>query len=208
MIDAEFLGAQEDLVDLMNTSFMGSSTNGLEVSIDSTTTYAGISRGSAAYFEASETNHNGALTRAGLLNIHETARDNDKGAHTTLILCPHNQATNYVQLTGEPNAQNSSVRVELGLVGGGRLDLAPSVRNWAFMGIPIIPLPDFSNTVFLGLDTNPIRVGPKFGLMVRREFDVRGPQMSGDDDVYEVSTAASLINHLPRTDWKLNGVTA
>jgi len=121
---------------------------------------------------------------------------------------PHNQATNYVQLTGEPNTQNSSVRVELGLVGGGRMDLAPSVRNLAFMGIPMIPLPDFTNTVILGLDTNPIRVGPKFGLSVRRDFDVRGPQMSGDDDVFEVSSASTLINHLPRTDWKLTGVTA
>jgi len=208
MIDAEFVGAREDLVDLMNTSFMGSSTNGLEVSIDSTTTYAGIARGSAAYWESSETAHSAVLSRTGLLNIHETARDNDKGAHTTLILLPHNQATNYVALTGEPNAQNSSLRVELGLVGGGAMDLAPSVRNLSFMGIPIVPLPDFTNTVILGLDTNPIRVGPKFGLSVRRDFDVRGPQMSGDDDVYEVSTAATLINHLPRTDWKLTGVTA
>lgn len=204
----EFLSTRDDLRDLMNTGLMSTSNAGLLVAIDSTTTYAGQARGSATWFEATETNHNGALTRAGLLNIHETCRDNDKAGVTSVILCPENQATNYLQLTGEPNAQNSSIVAEVGMFGGRGMDLAPDPRRLSFMGIPIVPLPDFDNDTFAGLDLRMTPVGPSWGLSIRRPFEMRGPDMSGDDDVYEISTAVALICHNPKTQWKLIGVTA
>jgi hypothetical protein len=207
-IQNEFAAGFEDIRDLVNTSFMGG-TYGLELAVDDGATYAGIARGSAAYFECSNTNQNGALTRAGLLNTHEAARDNDKGGGPTfLILVPHNQLTNYLQLTGEPNAQNSSVRVEFATVGGGRLDLAPAHTGLSFMGSPIVGLGDFTNTTWLALDLRMTRHGPNVGIKTVRTFDIRGPDMAGDDDVYELSHASACIVHMPKLCWKLEDVTA
>lgn len=208
MIEQEMSGAREDIVDVMNTGFMGTSNAGLLTAISDDLTYGGISRGSAAYFESTDTNHNAALTRVGLTNVIETAEDNDKGAVTSVILTSRNQVTNYTNLAGEPNTENSSISVELGLVGGGRLDLGYNVRALSFQGIPIISIPDFSDTDWAGLDLRMTRVGPSWGLSIRRPFEMRGPQMSADDDIWELSAAAALVCHQPKTQWKLTDVTA
>jgi len=206
-LDNEFIAGFEDLRDLVNTSLMQSSY-GLELAVDDASTYAGIAQGSYTWFAAKVTNHNGALTRAGLLNIHEASRNADYGGNTSVVLCAHNQLTNYIALTGEPNVQNSSVRVELGLVGGGAMDLAPRYDALSFMGAPLVGLPDFTSTIFMGMDLRNVANGPNLGRFTARPFDIRGPQMVGDDDVYEMSTATGLVLHSPKLCWKLEGVTA
>jgi len=208
LMDGEMTGGFADVADVLNVGFMGSSYAGVEAAVSSTTTYGGISRGSAGYWEATATNHNGALTRTGLLDVQEACEDNDKGGKTSLIVTARNQVTNYVQLTGAPNAANSSIRVELGLVGGKSLDLAPRVDSLGFMGAPIVGMPDWTNEVWVGLDLRPVNGLPNWGLSIRREFDVRGPQMSADDDLYEMSCAMALICHQPKWNWKLYDVTA
>jgi len=208
VISNEFTGGFEDIKDAVNTGFMGASNNGLEVAIDSTTTYAGQARGSAAWFESKETAQSAALSRAGLINIMEASHGNDFGGKTGIILTPLNQVSNYIYLTGEPNAENSSVRVEMGTAGGGRLDLVPDAAKATVGGIPVVPIAEFTTTIWMGLDIRPTKLGPNLGKSVRRRNEVRGPQMSGDDDVYELSTALTPIVHMPKRCWKLTGVTA
>ena len=205
-IDNEFMAGFEDLRDLVNTSFM-QSTYGLEQIIDDANTVGGIAQGTYTGFAASVTNHNGVLTRTGLLNIDETCRDSQGGA-ANVILTAHNQLTNYSALTGEPNAQNSSLSVELGLVGGGSLDLAPNHGGLSFKGAPIVGLNDWTDTIIMGLDLRRTKSGPNIVQFSVRDFDIRGPQMSGDDDVYEMSTARGLAVHRPALCWKLEDVTA
>ena len=43
--------------------------------------------------------------------------------------------------------------------------------------------------------------------VTHRQMEVR-PDQSGDDDVYQVSTAGTLVCHLPLTQGKSTGVTA
>lgn len=205
-LDNELMASFEDVRDLMNTSFMAS-TYGLELMVDDGSTNAGIAQGTYTWWAGQVTNHNGALTRAGLLNIHEKARDT-YGGKTDLILTAHNQATNYIQLTGEPNAQNSSVTAELGLIGGGALDIAPSHMGLSFMGAPIVPLQDWTDTIWLGLDLRRTKTGPNVFQAIARDFDIRGPQMAGDDDVFEVSSARLVGVRRPQLCWKLEDVTA
>jgi hypothetical protein len=207
IIDNEFLGTQDDIRDLMNVSFLGSSYSGLEVAIDSATTYAGIARGSAGYHESSETAHNAALTKAALADICETSEDNDKGGHTDIILAPRNQLTNYDALTGVPNAANSGFRSIAGDLSRG-FDVSAKPTMLSFQGHPMVGIPDMTNEVICGLDLRQTKIGPNWGLSINRDFDVRGPDMSGDDDVYEVSCAGALICHLTKYNWKLTGVTA
>lgn len=206
LIQNEFLGTTEDLRDLATTSAMGS-TYGLEVAVDSTTTYAGISRGSAAYFESSETAHNATLTMAGLANITEACEDNDKGGKTGLILTARNQLTNYMAFSGTPNTANHSFRSNAADLNK-PFDIQPSTMNLTFQGIPIVGLPDWTDEVWMGLDMRPTRVGPNVGISIARDFEIRGPDMAGDDDVWEVSTAFAVIVHSPKLCWKLTGVTA
>jgi hypothetical protein len=205
MVTQEFIGAQEDIVDVFNTGFMGASNAGLQVSVDSTTTYAGISRGSAAYWESSEAAVGGAGTLAALA---EVIRDNDKGGLPGVWLTAVNQVTNYIRLMGVVAAANAAPRVEMTLAGGGSLDIGPSPVQTAFQGAPFIGLPDFTNTVQVALDTRMTKVGPKNGISIRRPFELRGPDMAADDDVWEASSAAALINHMPKLDGKNTGVTA
>jgi len=197
VIEQEFALGFADIQDLVNTTLMGSTNSGLEVAIDSGSTYAGIARGSAAYWESTETALGGALTRAGLLNLHEAIRDNDKGGRPGLLIGPHNQWTNYAQLAGEPGAANNSVRV----MGSGNYDIAPSTAS--FMGLPFASVGDFTDTVIAMLDIN----AGQWALKIRRPFEVRADQ-SGDDDVYQLSTASCLICRSPKRHGKLTGVTA
>ena len=82
-IDNEFVAGFEDLRDLMNTTFMAS-TYGLELIVDDGSTYAGIAQSTNAHWLPTVTNQNGALTRAGMLNTDEAARDNDKGGRPSI----------------------------------------------------------------------------------------------------------------------------
>jgi hypothetical protein len=207
LIANEFISTTEDIRDLMNTSFMGSSYSGLEVSIDSGTTYAGIARGSAGYWESTETAVGGALTKASLANAMEGAEDNDKGGKISLLLAPRNQLTNYGTFAGTPNTQNHNFRATVGDLRAG-FDIEAPTTSLSFQGVPIVGVPDMTNTIWLGLDLRQTEVGPNFGLSTRREFEIRGPVISGDDDVWEVSSAAALICHKPKLCWKNTGVTA
>lgn len=207
LIANEFISTTEDIRDLMNTSFMGS-TYGLELAVDYGSAYAGITRnGSAGYFEATETAVSGALTKASLANAMEGAEDNDKGGKISLILCPRNQITNYMAFIGTPNTSNHNFRASVGDLRGG-FDLESTTTSLTFQGVPIVGLPDMTNTVWLGLDLRQTPVGPNLGVSTRRQFEIRGPQMAGDDDVWEVSSAAAIICHMPKFCWKNTGVTA
>ena len=209
LIANEFIGSTADIRDLMNTTFMGSGNGGIEAAIDSTATYAGISRGSAAYFEASETAISGALTKASLSNSMELAEDNDKGGKISLLLAPRNQLTNYQTFSGTPNTSNHGFRADqAGLRQG--FDVEASTTKLTFQEVPIVGIPDMLNTIWLGLDLRMARPSsqPNFGVSTRRQFEFRGPVLSGDDDVWQISNASQLVCHQPKWCWKNTGVTA
>lgn len=192
ILETEMTLAMQEIKDLMTTTWMGS-TVGLEVAVDSTSTYAGITRGSATYFESLETAHSALLSDSGLLDFHEALRDNDRGAEVGLILSPENQATNYYRLIGGPATKQTTPG-----------DSARNLSNQSFNGIPWVGIGDMTDTIILFLDMRP----GMWTHQVIRPFEVNFQGRAGDSDVYEVSTGNALVCRNPKLQGKLTGVTA
>jgi hypothetical protein len=195
-LGAEMELGREDLVDLMTTSFMGS-TYGIELSVDSTSSYAGITRTATSHYAATETAIGRSIAASDIMDILETMRDNDKGSKigpgNGLILCPLNQATNIYRLEGVPAVQYI-----------GDADKAPNLHTQTFARIPIVGLPDWTNTVICYLDMSP----GHWVLAQHRPWTVHDQGRSGDADIFQVSWAGQLINKMPHWDGKHTGVTA
>ncbi len=193
-IAEDMLGVRADMVDLITTNMMSNGTYGLEAAVDSTTTYAGISRGSAAYFESSETAVDGALNVSNLYDLQETIRDNDKGGNPSLILLPLNQETNLYRLTGQPFTAMA-----------GPADKAAGLYQQTFAGMRVVALPDWTNTVIMMLDMTP----GKFVQVIQRDWTVTEMPVEGDSaGIYQISYSLLLVNKNPKLDGKLTSVTA
>jgi len=191
--DEEARLLMEDLKDLMTTGFMGS-TYGLELAVDYGSSYAGITRnGSAGYFESTETAVSGALSTDDLLDLRETIRDNDKAGRPKKIICAENQSTNVYRLGGPHVIYN-----------GQPGEKAPGIGSQTFAGMPIIALPDWSDTVIMMIDDG----GDNFVGKEIRPFSVKDMGPSGDSDVFQLSWGGQLVCKQPRFQGKLTGVTA
>lgn len=181
-----------DLVDLITTTYMGS-TYGIEAAIAATGTYAGITRGSAAYFESTSTAHSAVLDLDGLINLQEAIRDNDKGGQPGLIICPLNQQSNIWRLGGGGGIKNT-----------GYGDAAEALTRQTFNGIPILAMPDWTDTVIAMLD-----IRPGHWLTVQHQpFMVHDQGRSADSDVYMTTYMGVIVGKFPRCDGKLTSVTA
>lgn len=203
LINQEFENAQQAIIDLMNTTFLGTGNSGLQLAVDSSGTYAGLLRSTYTTWASYEAAVNTTLSHSDLTLMRESLRDNDIGGKMTLVLAPHNQITNIQALTGAPGASNTSLRYDL-TQSGGALQLAPTLNQTMFGEARCVGVGDLTDTVIFGLD--PLADGG-IKTVVHRELDVR-PDISGDDDVYQVSTSATLVVPNPKLQGKLTGVTA
>ena len=200
-LDEEFRLGRKDLIDLMNTTFLGSSNGGLEVAVDDGTTYAGISRsGTVNHWDSFENALSGVLTQAALLNIREAVRDNERGGRVNVFLMPWNQITNLQSLPGAPGASNNSLRFDL-TQSGGRLQIAPNHDGTMFGEAAVIGIADMLDTLVVGLDTS------SWLVVEHRPFNIR-EDISGDDDVFQLSWAGALVCKEPKNQGKQTGVTA
>lgn len=192
-IEEEAVLGRADLVDLITTSFMGS-TYGLETAVDYGDVYAGITRnGSAGYFESTETAHGGALTTDGLIDLQETIRNADKNGKPDTILCNLNQETNIYRLGGPHLITNLNPG-----------DKTPSLLNNQIAGCRVVAVPDFTTTVLLMLDMRPSNWAPT----IIRPFSVKEMGPSGDSDIWQFSWGGALVCKMPKFQGKLTGVTA
>lgn len=194
-IAAEFVDSVKQIADLFNTSFLGS-TYGLELSVDQTGAYAGVTRnGAATYFESTETNHNAALTTDALLDLHEACVDNDKGANPAnmIWLVPWNQVTNIFRLAGVPGMRVFQPS-----------DPAEAWGNSSFANGRVVGIGDMTNTTILHLDMTP----ENWRLVTFRKLQVKYHRSAGDSEIYKVSGGLCLINRRPKPHGKLTNVTA
>ena len=190
----EFILGQQDLIDLVATTIQ-SGTNGMETAVDSTATYAGVTRGSATWFESAETAVNGQLAVTDGLNLIETMADNDRGSRmeNSVWLMPWNQYTNMYNLTGGPAAQTI-----------GDADKVPGYLGQTFARLPVIPVPSMTDTVIMLLDLT-------FGnweMIEHQPLMVHDQGRSGDADLYLVTYMFKLVCKHPKMQGKLTGVTA
>lgn len=204
VLDTEIMGAFEDIKDLVNTTFMGS-TYGLEHICSASNTVFGVAQASNAWHQATVQAVGTTLSRAVLTNNLEYSRDNDKGASIGLFLSPHNQVTNYTNLTGEPGATNNSVRVT-NLQNG--VDIGANPDMVSFATIPWLGVGDMTDTAIIGLDLRPTRYGPNVEFLEARPLEIAPPVRSGDDDVYAMSHATAFVVRLVKRTIGLSTVTA
>jgi hypothetical protein len=191
-IDQETIMAIEDIRDLINTSFLGG-TYGLEAAIDSTTTYAGIARGSASYWESTETAHNAALSYTAMINLAEAIKDNDKGGRTTHWLMPWNQTTNYFNTAGQQAVK---------MIGP-----EDALRGYSYQSVdgkPVVGLGDMTDTVIIAMDMRPGQIE----IVEQLPFQVDFQGRSGDSELYQISWAGCMPVYSPKLHGKLTGVTA
>jgi hypothetical protein len=192
-IDEEMTLGMRDLIHLINLSFMGS-TYGIEVAVDSTSAYAGLTRGAITYFESLETAVNRKVAATDMQDLFEGLVDNDRGADPDMMIIPWNQNTNIYNLTGVPGVQ---------MIGDS--DKNPGLTGQMFNGtIPYVPLPNWTNTVLVMLD----RSGDKWPLIEHEPFTVKFQGRSADSDVNQVSWRGSLVCKDPLRQGKLTGLTA
>jgi hypothetical protein len=164
-----------------------------DLAIDSSSTYAGVTRGSAAWFDSKETAVGGLLAVTDMMDMYESIRDNDCGGVPGKILCPWNQYTNYYNLSGVPGMKIFSPT-----------DSAPGYEAQSFNGKPIAPIADMTDTIMLFIDERPGKwVRPRI-----RDWQVNDQGRSGDSDVYAVNYADALVCREPKFQGKLTGITA
>ena len=202
VMDGEIMGGLGDLADLVENTFIGS-TSGIEHIISASNTVYGVAQGSAAWHQSHMTALSGVLTQAALTNITEGARDGKNGRYS-VILSPHNQVTNYTNLLGAAGAANNSVRHIL----PNGVDLGPDPTDVAFQRKPWLGMDIMTDTFIAGLDLRPTAYGPNWEYKVARPFQVDPPQKVGDDHLIELSHAGVLVCRLVQRNWGLTAVTA
>jgi hypothetical protein len=204
MTEGEML-IEQDLSSLVNYSFINASYNGLQVAVDSTTTYAGIARGSATYWESEEHSLSGALTMAELEDETETMEGHTHQGRLGLLVSERNQMTNYSRLGGVAGASNTSIRVNLqNGPGGTPVNFGYDMDNLHFGKAPWRQLNGMTNTVILGLDTRP----GCWKFLVHQPYLVQFQGRSADNDQFHHKIACLIQCKRPKRHMKITGVTA
>lgn len=195
-------GSMGDVIDLRSTTYLGASSNGLGVAIDSTTTYAGITRGSAAYFESTESSTN---TLAGLRAANRACRDADKAGRPSLHLVSptilewySNLGGTYVAATGG----NGNLRMTQMADGTPyRADFGIATSGFSFNGAPVVELPDVTSTEWFGLDMRYLEHHTIRGLNVQFHSNV------GDNELYKITVGSTLVYKEPKRAFKMTGLS-
>lgn len=182
-ISAEMSLAQRDIVDLRTTTYLGSTSPGLQLAVAATGTYAGITRGSAAYFEGSASTTNSV---AGLRALHRTIRDASKGGNPQVHIVSPTISDWYAARVGLPGTGNSVISGNN--TGPQNFDVGYNWTGQTFMGRPIVEVPDLTSSVWIMLDTSAMNVKH----IVIREFQVKFHHNEGDSEIYEISTGSTL----------------
>lgn len=190
VVDSEINGAAEDVRDLMSTSFLGS-TYGLEVAVDSTTTYAGVTRGANSWFESAETSVGDVLAESDLADLLETLRD--RGASPRLMLLPWNQYTRLGNIAGVPFLQQEPTR-----------DKGAHRTGLTYAGMDVIGIGDMTDTILVMLDPG----NEEIILPVIRPMQVKEMAPSGDADLFQVSSGACFVIKRPHRQGKLVSLTS
>ena len=193
VFDMEIQQKINAIKDLFETSFM-ESTYGLELAIDSSSNYAGVTRSSATYWQSTETAVSGTLSWTNIRDLIETCRDNDKGGlKQPHWFMPWNQYSNLFSIAGQPGYKSFPSTDALQGYSAQQID-----------GAPVTPLGDMTNTVILAVDMAP----GNWYMEEFRPLTIKSLSEAGDDDRYSMSAGLALACFNPKNHGKLTGVTA
>lgn len=192
--------AMKEVVDLATTDMLGSGTTspvGLQGLIDSTGTVAGIARSSNTWFAAYEVAIAGgtiALTDFDIVwaNVHDAEY---ASPGIDLILTSWTQIRKVKGLglnfgTSNPFGLNSTT---------GNVDLGLGYTGLSYAGAPFIPMRDLTNSVYLFLVRNEVKIN------VQRGMTVDPLAKTDDSDKFMMTWAGGISVLNPKHHGKLTG---
>jgi hypothetical protein len=198
-LERSVVNAARTLRDLINTTWLGTASGGLQHIISSTTSYGGIARGTYTTWKSYQVTTCGALTQTKLEDMIEALQDNDRGVDVSelVLLAPWNQITNIRRFAGW---SGSGAAVQPYVQPGGVLEL-----GWVdqkFNGIPIMGVPDMTDTVILALHR------PSFYVVEHRPLTFEEKDNPGDGRRWHLTWRGALVSEAPHKCGKLATVTA
>jgi len=191
-IDSQFPLLQEDIKNQRTATYLGSGTNGILNAIAATGTYAGITRGSAAYWESYTDTTAEAQSILVHREVQRSIRAGDKGGYPNLHLTTRASKDGYANLIGFPAGTTPGMRADVGN-GPANVDFGAGMPS--LDDAPIIPMDDLGTGNFLSLDisaASPVRH------MVIRPMQTVFHSRVGDAELYHVTTGGALVFENPK----------
>ena len=202
-LDAEAVLLRDDLVDLITRTYLGSSNNGLEVAVDLTTNYAGLTRSASSYMASYENSVSAEISYSNMATTWQTGQAFDYGARFDCILVPWNQYRRYHAISGQPGMKIFQPG-----------DVGQDLAGLTFAGIPIKPINDMTTTVAIWLDRRPgkwahmVHSATPEGDPAPGGWEVKDMGPSGDSDIIQIAYRGHLVCHDPLRQAKMTGLTA
>lgn len=203
-VEKEFTYSIKDTVDLITTDMMGTGLTapvGLQGIIDSAGTLAGIDPSTYTWWAAYEVA--GAATTIAISDIDaalRNVRDPEYAADIDLILTSHKQAQKLKGVFGNAGTSNNSVRSLISA--GGYIVNTGDYTDIGVGGIPVIPLRDLTNSIFLGVHRECIEVA------TQRPMRIEPLGKVDDSDKWLMTWAGGLTTTNRRHAFKITGLTA
>lgn len=203
--EREFAYATNDVVDLITTDMLSTGTTapvGIQGIVDSTGTLAGIDPSTYTWWAAYEVA--GAATTIAVSDFDLAlfhARDPEYAANIDLIITSHKQASKLKTVLGNMGASGNSIRT-LATAGGYIMNLGDYAQGMFVGGIPIIPLRDLTNSIFIGVERSRIEVA------TQRPLNVLPLAKTDDSDKWLMTWAGGLCTSNRMKAFKITTLSA
>ena len=192
-MNIEEMKAQEDLVDLVNTTFLGTSASGVQGIIDDSTAFYDLSRSSYTALKSYEKAGSAAMSLALLDRLVFETYNAPFGGKIELILMPPAQARKYTNLVeGKLNIPSAA-----DVSGGGVNSLPP------YAGAAVLAIRDLTATVVLGLSNMSSGWFYAIHEAAPGGIDVLPYGVQSDAKVTQYVTSGALICPFPNRQGKL-----
>lgn len=207
-LKGEVPGLIADLLHLMNTVFLGSTTNGILAMCDdgvNIPNYAGYSRITLADLAGAGINAAGALANADFSDLREQMADDPRGQEADFYLGPENQYTNMWRISGSRESTASDIRymAETLANGANPIDAGLGLSAQGFNSRPFYGIPGFNDSSIVGVVARHVKIVNKRPLRL-------DPQTANGDIAARVlaSTRATPVYLSTRHAGRIYALTA
>jgi hypothetical protein len=189
--------AVDDLIDIVNTTFLDTSASGVQGIIDATTAYYDLSRSTYTALKSYEKAISAHITLAALDRLEWETYNQPYGGRIELIVLAPAQARSYSGLVHGKLALPTA-----GDPGGGGLGNLPP-----FNDIPVVAIRDLAATVALGFSG--LSSGGWFFVLHEQApggIDIQELSFQNDAKTMQLETSGALICTRPNEQGKLTGL--
>lgn len=201
-IAMEFTMAGEDLRDRLSTDCLGTGLTapvGIQGIVDSSGTIAGLNKSTYTWFQSYEVA--GGTTTIAISDLDgamQNSSDADYAAQVDQIWTSWKQKNKLKGVMGQVGAANNSYLQSP----AGPLNTAGITSEMAYGNVPIKPMRDLTNSIFLGLTIS------TFFLGMMRDWKVDPLAKTDDSQKFLITGAFGLGCRNPKKSWKITTLTA